>query len=62
MEWEVLVQELDEQQKYLEAVIAASKRQQEAARPGTEFDELLLSKPNILFSWLTATKLIRVCP
>ena len=48
MDWGTLVQDLNEQQRYLRRIVAALKEQQEAARPGSNFDELLSADPGDL--------------
>lgn len=48
MDWETLVQDLNEQQLYLRRIVAASKEQQEAERPGSDFSGLLSADPGVL--------------
>ena len=48
MDWETLVQDLNEQQRYLRRIVAASKEQQEAERPGSDFNSLVSTDPGAL--------------
>ena len=48
MDWETLVQDLNQQQGYLRGIVAASREQQEAERPGSDFDGLVSADPGVL--------------
>lgn len=50
MDWDELMTTLNAQQEYLQAIVRASKEEQERERPGTDFDGILSSKPRILFN------------
>ena len=48
MNWDELMQVLDEQQKYLQAFVDASKEHHERVRPGRDFDSFMSAKPDML--------------
>ena len=61
MDWETLVQDLNEQQRYLRRIVAASKEQQEVERPGSDFNSLVSTDPGALLPMVKQIGLIRTC-
>ena len=50
MDWDELMTTLNAQQEYLQSVVRASKEEQRTDRPGTDFDDMLASKPSVLLN------------